>query len=273
MDSRVHIQFGHPEFWRTVHDAYPRFFEVHERLKLSFNTIAKPRTFQNRDQKVILNLCLLAGVAMEELVTLVGNGLGIGAMKIARNLLELSINAEYLRANPGLIDDFIDWFWIEQHKWLTYAEQHDTDLLKQFTPEAIAQTRQEFGRVRSKFEDKKTHKLRGSWSAVNLAGRAVQTHSEIAYRLINPFGSQFVHGTPGALLNHFDLSIRQDQIAAPPSLKWCSQALCGGHYCLAMVIHTLEAGFSEEATPSAEQIAKDFQYAWPPSTVVSLSEE
>jgi hypothetical protein len=165
-------------------------------------------------------------------------------MKIARNLLELSINAEYLRMNPTAVDDFIEWFWVEQQKWLTYAEQQDSDLVKQFTPEAIVHTQQEFARVRSRFENPKTGKLRGAWRAVDLATRAVQTHFESAYRLINPFGSQFLHGTSGAVLNHFDLTIRQDQIAAPPSLKWCAQALFGGHFCLAMVIHTLETMFS-----------------------------
>jgi hypothetical protein len=71
----LRVEFGHPEFWKTVHDAFPRFFEVHPRLKTSFNSIAaKPRVFNARDQKIILNLCLLAGVAMEELVTLAGNG-------------------------------------------------------------------------------------------------------------------------------------------------------------------------------------------------------
>jgi hypothetical protein len=69
----LRIEFGHPEFWKTVYEAYPRFFEVHPRLKASFNSIApQPRTFKDRDQKIIVNLCLLAGVAMEELVTLGG---------------------------------------------------------------------------------------------------------------------------------------------------------------------------------------------------------
>lgn len=272
--AAVRIQFGHPDFWKTVYESCPKFFEIHPRLKESFNSIAaKSRTFNDRDQKIILNLCLLAGVAMEELVTLAGNGLGIGAMKIARSLLEVSINAEYLRMNPAAVEDFVEWFWVEQHKWLSYAEQHDSDLLKQFKPEAVAHTKREFARVRSRFENSKTGKLRGGWCAIDLASRAVQTHFEIAYRLINPFGSQFVHGTSGAVLNHFDLSIRQDQIAAPPSLKWCRQALCGGHFCLAMVIHTLETMFGEEAIPSSDEIAKDFQYAWPASDAVSLPNE
>ena len=269
--SVLHVEFGHPEFWKTVHDACPRFFEVRPRLKTSFYSIAaNPRTFEDRNRKTIFNLCLLAGVAMEELVTLAGNGLGIGAMKIARNLLELSINAEYLRMNPAAVSDFVDWFWVEQNRLLTYAQQHDPDLLKQFTPDAIAHTQKEFARVRSTFVNTKTGKLRQGWCAVDLANRAIQTHLEVPYRLVNPFGSQFLHGTVGAVLNHFDLAASQEQIAPPPSLKWCPQALCGGHHCLAAVIHTLETMLGQEANPCCDEIVKDFQYAWPAASVASL---
>lgn len=193
-------------------------------------------------------------------------------MKIARSLLELSINAEYLRMAPSAVEEFVNWFWVEQHKWMSYAEQHDADLLQQFTPEAIAHTKQEFARVEPRFRNPATGKLRIGWSQLDLGSRAIQTHFEIAYRLINPFGSQFLHGTSGAVLNHFDLSISKDQIVAPPSLKWCRQALCGGHFCIAMVIHTLETMFGEVATPSSDEVAKDFQYAWPASDMTSLAE-
>jgi hypothetical protein len=261
----VQVEFGHPNFCKTVQDAYPRFFEVYPRLRISFDSISrKSRTLTDKGQKVTLNLCLIAGVAMDELVTLAGNGLGMGAMKIARNLLEVSINAEYLRMNPALVDDYLDWFWVEQHKWLTYAQQHDTDLLSQFLPESVKHVEQEFARVRSRFEKvNNPAELRGSWSATDLGTRAIQTHFEVGYRLINPLGSQFLHGSPGALLNHFDVAGSSDQIVHPPSIKWTAQALCGGHYCLAMVVHTLEALFNEEASPSSENVAQDFQHAWP----------
>jgi hypothetical protein len=194
-------------------------------------------------------------------------------MKIARNLLEVSINAEYLRMNPAAVEDFVDWFWVEQHRWLTYAQQHDPDLLKQFTPAVIAHTQKEFARVRPRFVNAKTGKIRQGWGAVDLGNRAVQAHFEVPYRLINPFGSQFIHGTSGAVLNHFDLTVSKEHIAPPPSLKWCPQALCGGHHCLAMVIHTLETMFSQEANPCSDEIAKDFQYSWPASAVASLYAE
>jgi len=271
-DFRKNTKFGHPEFRKTVLDAYPRFFEVQPRLKTSFNSIArKPRTL-NRDQKVILNLCLLAGVAMDELITLAGNGFGIGAMKIARNLLELSINAEYLRMNPAELENYLDWFWVEQHNWLNYAEQHQPDLFKQFTPEALAHCNQEFNRVRSKFENPKNQQLRSSWCRLDLGSRAVQTHHEVGYRLISRFGSQFLHGTSGAMLNHFDVTLNVQQIAAPPSLKWCPQALCGGHYCVALTIQTLEVMFNEQAAPSTDELSQDFKYAWEASVQSLIAE-
>ncbi len=258
------IAFGHPEFWTTVRDGFPRFFEIHPRLKKSFNSLAaRPSAKMSRDQKAVFDLCLLAGVAMEELVTLAGNGLGVGAMKIARNLLELSINAEYLRRNPAAVDDFVEWFWVEQYQWLTYAQQHDTELLKRYSPKVVAETEQDFARVRSRFQ--KRHdpgQIRSGWCTLNLGERASRTDMELPYRLINRFGSQFLHGTCSSVLNHFE-NASQDRIALPPSLKWCSQALCGGHCCLAGVIHTLETMFLQEGTPSADEIVKDFQIAWP----------
>jgi hypothetical protein len=185
-------------------------------------------------------------------------------MKIARNLLELSINAEYLRMQPAAVDDYVEWFWVEQHNWLTYARQHDPELLKQFLPKAIQYTEQEFARVRSRFEKPHNPKdLRGSWCAVDLGTRAAHTDMAVPYRLISRFGSQFLHGTAGAMLNHFDVKVDLEQIAATPSLKWCRQALCGGHNCLAMMIHSLATMFNEEGDPPADQVAQDFVYAWP----------
>lgn len=258
------VKFGHPEFWSRVVDEYPRFFAVHPRLVQSFNSLSqKPRPTLSLQEKVVLNLALLAGVAMEELVTLASNGLGMGAMKIARNLLELSINAEYLRMNETAVEDYVEWFWVEQHKLFTYAREYDTTLLNRFSPETIASTEADFSRVRSRFaKPHNSRELRRDWCSVSLEERARQTEFQLPYRLINPIGSRLLHGTSGALLDHFDVGVSTEQIAAPPSLKLTRQALCGGHCCVAMVIHTLAVLFVEEGIPSSTQIASDFQTAW-----------
>src|SRR5260370_29479679 len=102
---------------------------------------------------------------------------------------------------PAELENYLDWFWVEQHNWLNYAEQHQPDLFKQFTPEALAHCNQECNRVRSKFENPTNQQLRSSWCGLDLGSRAMQTHHQVAYRQLTRFASQFLHGTSRASLN------------------------------------------------------------------------
>jgi len=59
-----------------------------------------------RNQRAILNLSMVAGITFVEMVTLAVNGLGRGAMRTLRSLLEISINTEYLRLRPDEFEDY-----------------------------------------------------------------------------------------------------------------------------------------------------------------------
>ena len=148
-------------------------------------------------------------------------------------------------------------------QWLSYAREHDPELLKQFKEQAVKETEKRFAQARPRFLKTHGKSIRGSWCGSDLGARAIQTHMEVPYRLINPYGSQLVHGTAGSMLNHFDMKKDLSHMSHPPSLKWCAQSICGGHLCLAMTIHTLENLFEEEAVPNSDAVAADFQYAWP----------
>jgi hypothetical protein len=77
------IVFGHPEFAKEVQTAFPRLFEVLPRLTATLNDLTvRGHKDPEPVQRVILNLALLSGVSMLELMTLAGNGMGQGAMKI-----------------------------------------------------------------------------------------------------------------------------------------------------------------------------------------------
>jgi hypothetical protein len=49
---------------------------------------------------------MVAGITFAEMVTLAVNGLGRGAMRTLRSLLEISINTEYLRLRPDEFEDY-----------------------------------------------------------------------------------------------------------------------------------------------------------------------
>ena len=108
MATNPQLVFGFPPFAKEIQEAFPKLFEVLPRLTAALNDLTgraceKPEMHQ----RVILNLGILAGVTMVELVTLAGNGLGQGATKIARTLMETVVNAEYLRQFPDELDAYL----------------------------------------------------------------------------------------------------------------------------------------------------------------------
>jgi hypothetical protein len=86
---------------------------------------------------------------MLELVTLAGNGLGQGAMKIARTLMETVVNADYLRQFPNELDAYLKWSWVEKKKDLNYVRANLPKLLPEITQEAIDTIEKEYAAVRS----------------------------------------------------------------------------------------------------------------------------
>ena len=254
------VEFGHPEFWPEAFAAYPKFFEVIFRAGEALNGLSTCR-YENVNpwEKVIFNLALLTGFSVMELITLVGNGFGLGAMKIARTILESSINAENLRLFPGECDDFMEWHWVEQYKMLKYVRENMPERLGELTD--IEGT--EIGFEKSKFRFlRKDGELRGGWCRLDLGSRAAKTGFTEAYKLIYPLGSQLIHGTFGGLAMHFDSTQASARISPPPSLNWCEQALAGGHVCLYRIVLTLSLTVNVEPSPSLAQLKDDFDYAW-----------
>lgn len=258
--------FGAPEFAKEINSAFPKAFEVFPRVQAALNDLTS-RSCEKPEvvQRVILNLGLLAGVSMVELVTLAGNGLGQGAMKICRTLMETAVNAEYLRLNPTELDDYLQWSWVEKNKDLNYVKEVLPRLLPEIPKEDVDKIETQFRAVRARFE-KANGDIRSSWCKLNLAERSEKVGLAGLYRMVNPLSSGFIHATIGGLSKHFDVASDPDRIAVPPSLAYCSQALVAGHQLLCFVVETLAKTFGWEPVHSVASLVDDFKYAWPPPT-------
>lgn len=258
------VTLGYPEFWPKAYAEFERFFVAVLRLQDALNGL----TSAARDpiepyQRVILNLGLLSGVSMIEVVTLAGNGLGHGAMKIVRGMLEYGINAEYLRRNPETCDDYMLWHWVEQWKLAQYLKDNAPNMYAELDATAVARTEEEYHACEARFRlNPDRAKLRGDWCSLNLADRATRTDFQEAYKLVYPLGSKLMHGTMGALGMHFKPEEDEDRIAIPPSLEWCGHALIGGHLCVLRMVDTLRQTFNDEPQPSFDELASDFAGAW-----------
>jgi len=255
--------FGNPEFAKEVQAEFPKLFEVLPRLSAALNDLTS-RACEKPEphQRVILNLGLLAGVSMLELVTLAGNGLGQGALKITRTLMETVVNAEYLRQTPTELDAYLKWSWVEKKKDLNYVRENLPHLLPVITQVVVDTIERQFLAVRVLFE-KQNGDIRSSWCSLNFAERSTKVGAADLYRLVNPLSSAFIHGTSGGLARHFDTTGDVDRIAVPPSLEYCSLALLAGHQLICFMIETLAKTFNWEPVHSIASLMDDLHYAWP----------
>jgi hypothetical protein len=81
MTNQFGSMFSNPEFAKDVRAAFPRVFEVLPRITAALSDLTgRPHPNPESHQRVIVNLGLLVGISMFELVTLAENGFGQGAM-------------------------------------------------------------------------------------------------------------------------------------------------------------------------------------------------
>jgi Family of unknown function (DUF5677) len=256
------VGFGFQDFWEHAYKEHEEFLQRVIGLQNALSVLTG-RAYQDVTpcQKIILNLAILVGTGMVEVITLVGNGMGQGAMKIVRGLMENAINAEYLRLFPVECNNYLDWHWVEQHKLLTSMRDRAAEVLAEVPAHAQATIEQNFKKVRPRFLDKRRN-LRDSWCSLNLADRAAKTGFELSYRVVIPQANQILHGTIGGLNKHFDLTQDKYRIAFPPSDDWGKNALVAAHESTLKVVGTLSKAFGVEPEPSFQSLVEDYDAIW-----------
>jgi len=214
---------GFPDFAPTVEAEYPRFFEVGPRVLTAMHSVAD-REYEAPEphQRAILNLAMVAGVSLVEVVTLTGNGLAHGAMKIVRSLMETAINVEYFRLRPAAFEDYRAWVHVERFRKIEFVREHLPDVFRTIDAETVATIAREMDRVRPRFEQVRqdgARRLRSSWSTQTLAERSAVAGFSDTYKTINPLASSFVHETMSGLIEH-DQSIWPSRESQSNNTKW-----------------------------------------------------
>jgi hypothetical protein len=150
--EQVSITFGHPEFWPEVAKTFPEFFPRAGRIQQAVVSVTD-RAYEALDsnQHILLNILMLEAVGMVEALTLIGNGMGHGAMKIVRGMVENAINAEYIRRFPEQGERYTEWHWMEIHKLYKYIMETSPEALKEVPPEKVAEDLANYERVKGLF--------------------------------------------------------------------------------------------------------------------------
>lgn len=261
------VNFVNPEFWPTFRIEFETFIRVLPRLEESFASLVDREYAELTGyQRLILDLVAYVGISFQELLVLAGNGYGMGAMKIARGVVEAAINAEYLRVEPSEADDF--------RHWIVVAMKHNADrILKGIPDEISADDKTMIDQVQARFEKVKVRytqtrhggkeEMRGSWAKVDLAQRAIRTNTYQIYASVYPDASNLIHGTMASLSEYHGVRSEKVQSSRPPSVFRGHQALLIGHLSLIRAIETLSLVVNERPSPSIQVLTNDFKFAWP----------
>ena len=255
MNESREVEFGFPDFAATVFAEYgPELMLAYEHSHLANRIIGALPKEMSPNQVVINLLARMTTTGWIELLILVGNGAGLGAMKIARGMFETAVTAEYLRRTPEEIEDYVE-----------YGHVLDFKRIKLF-PEAVSaekarQIENEYNRVEPRFE--KDGRVRGQWNKHSIFDMAAKVEREQQYKIPYSLAASIHHGNFEGMIAHLSGDETQVEIESPPSLAWVKQALVSGHVYLLQALNTLntffDLGFDLQA--AGEQFEKVWRKA------------
>ncbi len=262
--ARTPVQFNGfgfgDSFQRKVFQKHQDFFESIISLNDALNEITGRGGSAEPREKLIINLALMGMTDAVAIITLVGNGMGHSAMKLARSFMETSINAETLRIDPAAAEDFLEWHWVEQHRLIAWAEQNNVDVLASIGGPKIDEIETNYARVRARFLTPRG-KVRSTWSADKLDVRARKAGCEKLYRVVHPLTCEFVHGSVGGMFKHFT-SADEYRITSPPTHEWDRQALLSAHGAMLRLAKTLCLTFHTDTKPPLKELQEDHLRIW-----------
>lgn len=139
--SRLQILgFGNRTAWRKFNDDFPKFVEKHTSLQALRDKLFIRRVVPRHPvDYIVFGLGRVCIEDFEQALNLCGNGFGIGALQILRGMYERHVTAAYLAANPGDLEDFVNYHYVQQRKAIRHLEEAyrgDRDILNRLVTEA-----------------------------------------------------------------------------------------------------------------------------------------
>jgi hypothetical protein len=252
------IVAGFPEFWQKSHDAFQGFFEATNHLVPLVNTVlAKP--IGGQLPRVLHYMTAIISNSLGSLITLALNGYGHDAVRISRGMFETSVNAAYLAKYPTEVEDYLNYHWIRQRRYLDYMCTDDPALFQQLKQSEIDEMDAEYAKVVSRFTGPKG-KVRNDWCAKNLRQRSEDVGMGMFYPTFYGYASSIHHGDISGLAAQ--VSTGKFRAETAPSFHAIRDALMMGHQSVIVVIDNFNDvatfGLGDEIKAAAEA----FRKAW-----------
>jgi hypothetical protein len=168
-DVRNVIAAGFPEMWQPVYLKYRLFFDCAAKLQPILGEIISTPV-EGSLAIVAGHLTAAAANSYGALLTLVLNGFGHDAVKIARGIYEVDINVLWLKNHPTDVEDFLDYNIIQQKE---YYDALDEEQKITVPKERLEELTREYGRIFPRFASARDKtRPRNDWCKVSIYQRA-----------------------------------------------------------------------------------------------------
>lgn len=256
------IAFGFPEFWPTAEKECANFFRQSETFSTLVDSILRAATekasTRTTTERVIYSMSRATANSFTEVITLIGNGCGLGAMKLARSMFESTVMVEYLRTHPHEVKDYLDYGHVQS--WKRYQQLKADGAEKGLKPEVIKSIEKDYARVKTRFT--KNGRVRGHWHKKPIAQMAEDIGMKAQYDLPYSYASSLHHSNFEGLTAQFLISEDGASMQQPPSLRFLKEALSAGHAYLLQTLLTLNEGLSLEFENDLKEAETSFHNIW-----------
>jgi hypothetical protein len=174
-DTTSQITPGFPEMWQPVYEKYRVFFLCADKLMPVVNEVMRA-PINGMLLNISHRMVIAASNSYGALLTLVLNGYGHDAMKIARSLFEIELNILRLKAKPEEISDFVDYNFIQQKQLYDLMDETQK---AQVPKEQYDELMKKYNEVLPRFAGKRDkNTLRNEWCRDSIYARATQAGPE-----------------------------------------------------------------------------------------------
>lgn len=192
-----------------VYNKYKLFFDCSAKLA-QISTEMNRTPVRGSLLQIVGRMAAVAANTHGALLTLVLNGYGHDAMRLARSLFEVEINITHLKVHPEEIEDFLEYHHVQQKQ---RCDMFSDEQKKQFPRERYNQMMRDYNRVLPRFATRRNKaRPRNEWCRVSLYDRAKGAGSQYLdlYRIFYGQASSMHHVDFSGLAAQSDANVLAD---------------------------------------------------------------
>ena len=261
--STAHVSFGNPDLWQSVYFEHKAPLDAIKGLEPLMRDLfaAAAGTKGTKAQRVIEMLVLTGARSFNDLITLIGNGSGIGAMILSRGMFEYVVMAEYLRRNSREQADYTAFGIVTSWQRYQKLKKDSPTVAKAVRAENVDELRKKYGRAANRMKDK-NGKLRRQWHRKSLRQMAEEIGLGEQYAIPYGLAASMHHGSFEGVAAHLGLEPEVVTFGEPSAEAWIEPALISGHVYILQLLETLNRAMRLDFKARLATANEEFMRGW-----------